>query len=103
MQVQFRLYKNGELFDTSAINAYRECYKATTELIEIEHQIVDDQAKIHNCIHQVWIKLLDSDTKFVLQIPVHQSEDWEVIQLDEVFTLGFFCIEGELCGVESWE
>ena len=101
MQVQLRLYKDEELFETSAINAYKECFSATTELLEIEHQVVDDEAKVHDYVHQVWIKLLGSDTKFVLHIPIHQSDEWEVIKLDETYTLGFYCISGELSGVES--
>jgi len=101
MQVQLRLYKDGELFDTSAINAYKECYCASTKLTEIEHQVVEDEAKVYEYVHQVWIKLLGSDTKFVLHIPIHQSDEWEVIKLGENFTLGFYCTLGELSNAES--
>ena len=101
MQVQLRLYKKGELLDTSAINAYKECFCTSTHHIEIEHQVVDDEAKVHKYVHQVWIKLLDSDSKFVLHIPIHQSDKWEVIKLDEDFTLGFYCILGEISNIES--
>jgi len=101
MQVHLRLYKDGELFDTTAINAYKECHRATTKFVEVEHQVVEDEAKVYDYVHQVWIKLLDSEAKFVLHIPIHQSDEWEVIQLDENFTLGFYCLLGELSNVGS--
>ena len=101
MQVQLRLYKDDKLFDTSAVNAFKECFRTNTKLVKIEHQIVDDESNVHAFVHQVWIKLLDSDSKFVLHIPIHQSDEWEVIKLDDNYTLAFYCILGELSSVKS--
>jgi len=100
MQVQVRLYKNRELYDTSVMNAYKECYLINTDLIELKHQVVPDKAEVHEYVYQVWIKLSKSDTKFVLHIPIHQSEEWEVIKLDDIYTLGFYCILPELSSEE---
>jgi len=101
MQVHLRLYKGGELYDTTAINAYRECYSTNTELINVEHQVVVDESKVHDLVHQVWVKVNESDMKFLLHIPIHKSDEWEQIVLDGNYTLGFYCILGELSSANS--
>ena len=96
MQVHLRLYKNNEIYDTCAINAFNECYRAETQLISIEHQVVDDQSKIHEHIFQIRMEIPESDMTFLVHMPIHQSDEWEVMVLNDMYILGFYCTLGEL-------
>ncbi len=92
MQVHMRLYVDGDLFESIVINAAEQENCSHADNVTVHHQIVDDQAEVFDRIFQVWIKVPSTDMKFVLHMPIGQSEDWEVLSLDDKHTLGFFRI-----------
>lgn len=96
MQAHLRLYRNGEIYETCAVNAFKECYCVNTQLISIEHQVVDDRAEVYGNIFHIKLNVTESDMTFLLHMPIQQSEAWETIVLDDIYTLGFYCNLGEL-------
>ena len=95
MQVQMRLYRNDELYEEFAINAFDECFCVNTQLILSEHKTIEDPADENKKAVQVIIKVLDEDYTITMLIPVHQSDKWEVIVVSNEYTIGFYCILGK--------
>lgn len=96
MQVQMRLYLNGELYETFALNAFDECFCVKTDLISSEHKAIDDPDNESKKLVQVIIKVFQTKYTITLLIPVHQSEKWEFIQVSNDYSIAFYCILGEL-------
>ena len=95
MQVQMRLYRNDELYEEFAINAFDVCFCVKTPLVSSEHKAIEDPADENKKVVQVIIKVFDENYTITMLIPVHQSDKWEVIVVSDEYTIGFYCILGK--------
>lgn len=95
MQVQLRIYSDGSLFETLAINAEDDCYVVETDKVTSHHQVIDDPANVYLKVFQIELTIPDTQSLIVLHMPLHQSEDWEVVKGTDVYTIGFYCILGK--------
>lgn len=95
MQVQMRLLINGDIYDTFAINCFDECFSVKTDLISTEHKAIEDPADSAKKLVQVIIKVLKDDYTITMLIPVHQSDEWEMIKVTDQYSVIFYCILGE--------
>ncbi len=90
MQVHMRLYLDGDLFETLVVNASERETCAETEKLTVHHKLVEDESDVSDKIFQVWLKVPTTGMEFLLHMPIGQSEDWEVLSLDDSHTLGFY-------------
>ena len=91
MQVHIRLYENDKLYEKFAINAFDGCYCVNTELISSHHAVVDDKAGVYDKIFEIILKVFASDYTILMHMPIHQSEKWEIIKINDTYTVAFFC------------
>lgn len=98
MQVHLRVYADGTLYDEFAINAFEGCYVKKTNLIHSHHQVIPDQANVHDFVFQVELSVLVDDFSILMHIPMHQSDGWEVVGPMGKYTVGFYCILGDCKG-----
>ncbi|GAB2198359.1 hypothetical protein [Sessilibacter sp. MAH4] len=95
MQVQFKIFKGGEEYDFFGVNAFDECFCIERDLISTQHQVVDDEAKVFEKIFQVKLVLKASNYTVMMHMPIHQSEEWELLGEYEGYEIYFYCILGE--------
>ena len=95
MQVHLRIYSNGKLYDSFAVNAEEGCFKLETDLVSSHHEILDGPAQIYQKIFQIELTILETNSFIVMHIPIHQSTEWEIIKGTDIYTIGFFCILGK--------
>lgn len=91
MQVHFRVYANGELYDSFAINAKNGCYKLETNFISSNHEVIDDPVSSKKKIFQISLMIFETQSSIILHMPIHQSNEWEVIKGADIYTIGFYC------------
>jgi hypothetical protein len=86
MLVEFALFDDDTLLERSAIRISREAQCAHLTQFHVAHQLCGDSAKIvlSNFAPNVALKAVNLD------MPVHQSSDWESIGLDK-YTFAFRC------------
>ena len=96
MQVHLRVYANGELYDSFAINAEEGCYKIETSLISSHHEIIDDPVTVDAKLFQVCLNVFDTASSIALHMPIHQSTEWEIVKGSDIYTIGFYCNLGVL-------
>jgi hypothetical protein len=87
MLVEFALLDNDVLLERSAIRVSSEPQCSHLPLFQVAHQLRDDIAKIviSNFSPDLRLKTVNLD------MPVHQSSDWESIDLAEKYTFAFRC------------
>jgi hypothetical protein len=87
MLVEFALLDNDVLLERSTIRVSAEAQCNHLVLFHVAHQLRDDIAKIvlSNFSPTLGLKTLSLD------MPVHQSSDWESIDLVKEFTFAFRC------------
>jgi hypothetical protein len=86
MLVEFALLDNDTLLERGAIRAGSEAQCSHLALFHVAHQLCGDTAKIvlSNFMPSLGLKTVNLD------MPVHQSSDWESIQLAR-YTFAFRC------------
>jgi hypothetical protein len=95
MQVHMRLYSNEKIYETFVINAFDGCYCIKTDLISSHHEVINDEAKVYDKIFQIKLEVFETDFTIMLHMPIHQSGDWEVIHVNDNYTVGFYCNLGD--------
>jgi hypothetical protein len=94
MQVQFKIFENGEIYDSFGINAYDDCFETNRELVSSHHQVVDDKAKVYDKIFEIKLNFNKTGSRVIMHTPIHQSEDWEFLMKHQGFKIFFYCILG---------
>jgi len=88
MLVEFALFDQDDtLLERSAIRVSTEAQCAHLDLFHVAHQLSGDAAKIvlSSFAPTIGLKTVNLD------VPIHQSSDWESIELDK-YTLAFLCL-----------
>jgi len=86
VQVELGLFEGDNLLFQGEINVTENEYKEENEILKIKHQLINDEAIIE-------LRVMDQGEQIIkstLNMPVHESEDWESIELAN-FTLAFKC------------
>ncbi len=86
MRVELGLFDGDSLLFQGEINIIEKEYEEENEIIKLKHQLINDEAIIE-------LRILNEGEQIIrstLNIPVHESEDWESIDLAG-FTLAFKC------------
>ena len=86
MRVDLGLFEGDNLLFQGGITLTDNEYEEENEIIKLKHQLVNDEAVIELRIFNEGEQILKSK----LNMPIHESEDWESIELDK-FTLAFKC------------
>ena len=94
MQVHIKVYRNDDVYEEFAFNAYDEKSPLETDLVTYESQAIDDPAGGVEKVVTLLIKVSDDNYRIAMLIPVHQSEEWETSIISEQYTVMFYCIEG---------
>ena len=96
MQVHVRLYKAGALYDEFAFNAVDGKYQTKTSLTSSTFESTDDPEGLVEKLVNLVIRVNDDDYSIAMLIPVHQSTEWEIVKISEVYTVGFYCIKDQI-------
>ena len=91
MQVHLRIYENSEFYDSFAINAKDDRFTVSTELVTSCHQVIGDPANVYDKIFQIELKIVEEGATILLHMPIHQSDEWEVVNGTDKYVIGFFC------------
>ena len=86
VHVEIGLFEEDNLLFQGEIQITEKEYEEENELIRIKHQIINDEAIIE-------LRVFDDGEQIIkstLDMPVHESEEWESIQLAHL-TLAFKC------------
>lgn len=86
MDVDFGLFKGDELLHRGLIKISTQEDVDIFGDLRIKHQLLDMDAEIMLELFSDGERLIKSN----LTMPIHESEDWESIELDQ-FTLAFQC------------
>jgi hypothetical protein len=86
MLVEFALFDQDTLLERSAVRVSAEAQCAHLTLFNVAHQLCDGAAKIVLSSFAPTIELKTVN----LDMPVHQSADWESIEVDK-YTIAFRC------------
>jgi hypothetical protein len=86
MRVEFALFDQDTLLERSAIWVTTEAQCVHVDLLHVAHQLCGDAAKIvlSSFAPTIGLKTVNLD------VPVHQSADWESIELAK-YTFAFRC------------
>ena len=95
MQAHIKIYKNNEPYDEFAFNAYDGKYQTETDLVRAEFEPIDDPAENVDKVVTLLIKVVQDNYAIAMLIPVHQSTEWEINKISEVYTVAVYCILGE--------
>lgn len=94
MQVHIKVYRNDEVYEEFAFNAYDDKSPLETDLVTYESQAIDDPAGEVEKVVTLLIRVREDDYRIAMLIPVHQSAEWESSIISEKYTVMFYCIEG---------
>lgn len=86
MLIEIGLFLGDKLLEKGAIRVTEEEAVDESEIISLYHHLVDDIAKIELRVFDNGVQKLKSN----LEMPIHESEDWESIELAE-YTFAFKC------------
>ncbi len=86
MLIEIGLFQGDELLQQGKIIVTDSEQLEENEIISLRHQLVDNTALIELTIFDNAVQKIKSN----LDMPVHQSEDWESIELDQ-YTFAFRC------------
>ena len=96
MQVQFKINKSQQAYDSFAINAYDECYFTDREKTSCHFQVIDDPAHIDDKVLKLELLLKETQYTIMMVMPVHQSEHWAYLgDHFEDYDVYYWCILGE--------
>ena len=86
MRVDLALFQGDDLLDRREILVSPKRQSDNFNLFQAHHQLVDDAADIvlDSFADQVGLN------RVVLDMPVHESQDWESVELGK-FTVAFWC------------
>jgi hypothetical protein len=86
VRVELGLFEEDNLLFQGEINVTDTEYQEENELVKLKHQLINDEAIIE-------LRIFNEDEQIVistLNMPVHESEDWESIEMAS-YTLAFKC------------
>lgn len=86
MLIDIGIFQGDQLLQRGKIKVTEQEQIDENEIISLKHQLIDDIANIE-------LRVFDNgkqEIKSNLNMPVHQSDDWESIELAQ-FTLAFRC------------
>ncbi|WP_444919634.1 hypothetical protein ACJJID_11610 [Microbulbifer sp. CnH-101-G] len=86
MKVELGLFEEDNLLIQGMINITDQEQIESSEVLELKHKLHDEFAELE-------LKVLNDGQQLIkssLTMPIHESEDWESIELGG-FTLAFWC------------
>ena len=86
MRVEFGLFEGDELLQKGVFDVKNKENTETTGNLTIKHVLHDEAAEIILELFNEGERLI----KATLNMPIHESEDWESIELEK-YTLAFWC------------
>lgn len=86
MLVEIGLFFGEQLLERRAIRITDQEAIDENEVISLSHRLVNDVAKVELRVFDGGVQKIKSN----LEMPVHESEDWESIELAD-YTLAFKC------------
>ena len=86
MLIDIGLFHGDELLQQSKIKVTEQEHTDENEVISMKHQLTDNMARIELRVFENGEQQIKSN----LDMPVHQSDDWESIELAQ-YTLAFRC------------
>ena len=86
MLVELGLFLGDRLLEKGSIRITAKEVIDKSEVVSLRHRLVDDVAEIELSVFDCGVQKVKSN----LEMPVHESEDWESIELAE-YTLAFKC------------
>jgi hypothetical protein len=84
--VELGLFLGDRLLEKGSIRITAKEVIDKSEVVSLRHRLVDDVAEIELSVFDCGVQKVKSN----LEMPVHESEDWESIELAE-YTLAFKC------------
>lgn len=86
MRVELGIFESDNLLFQGEITITEEEYEEENEIIRLKHQLINNEAIIELRIFDGGVQVIKSS----LNMPIHESDDWESIELVD-FTLAFKC------------
>ncbi|MEW5251692.1 hypothetical protein [Microbulbifer discodermiae] len=86
MLIDIGLFQEDELLQQSKIKVTEQEQIDENGAISLKHQLIEDVARIELRVYENGEQQIKSN----LDMPVHQSDDWESIELAQ-YTLAFRC------------
>jgi hypothetical protein len=86
LNVDLGLFKGDVLLHRCSIQINPNEETQDLENLKIRHQLLDEMAEVEILIFECGEQV----SKSSLSVPIHESDDWESIELGE-FTLAFWC------------
>jgi hypothetical protein len=84
--IDIGLFHGDELLQQGKIKVTEQEHTDENEVISLKHQLTDNMARIELRVFENGEQQIKSN----LDMPVHQSDDWESIELAQ-YTLAFRC------------
>jgi len=86
VRVELGIFESDNLLFQGEITITEEEYEEENEIIRLKHQLINNEAIIELRIFDGGVQVIKSS----LNMPIHESDDWESIELVD-FTLAFKC------------
>ena len=86
MLIDIGLFLGNQLLQQGKIKVTEQETIDESDVISLKHQLIEDIARLELRVFENG----DQQMKSTLDVPVHQSEDWESIELAN-YTLAFRC------------
>lgn len=86
MLIDIGLFQGGELLQQGKIKVTEQEHVDENEVISLKHQLIEDIVRIELRVFENGEQQIKSN----LDMPIHQSDDWESIELAK-YTLAFKC------------
>lgn len=86
MLVDYGIFEGNELIKRGMLDIKHQEYVESSSNITIKHRLLEHSALITIEVFSGDVRLIES----ALDMPIHESEDWESIELAQ-FTLAFRC------------
>ena len=87
MKVDFGLFEGDELLQRNSVEISENKKNERFGKLNITHHLLEEMAEIVIEVFEDG----EREIKSTMHMPIHESEDWESIELDK-FTLAFRCI-----------
>ncbi len=84
--IEIGLFQGDELLQRGRIRVTEREQLEKNDLISLKHQLVENTARLELRVFEDGVQQIKSN----LEMPVHQSDDWESIELAQ-YTLAFRC------------
>lgn len=87
MQVEFGLFRGDKLLHRGSVEITTNEQQEINETLSLKHRLAGEMAIIELRVYEDGMQKIKSE----INMPIHESEDWESIELTE-YTLAFRCM-----------